>query len=178
MIRILITGEQGVGKSTLTQNLVQKLHLKPSGFKTLPIYEGRQKLGYYLQDLETGEKYLFAHRRFKSDKRLGDFGIREEVFEKFGTQIVAQVMSKEGWIVIDEVGIMESDSRPFVDALKKLWKSPRNQIWVIQKRSPILGMLVNLRVPYHLFDVTVSNRGELANEILKTIRHTANNEEG
>ncbi len=170
-MRILITGERGVGKSTLVEQIFKKLMIKPSGFRTIPLYKNSRKMGYFIQDLQTSEKRLFAHRDFTSRRRFGGFGIHQKAFDEFGTQILERAVSERSWILIDEVGVMEVGSLPFVEALKNLWKSPLNQFWVVQKRSPFPKTLAGLGLPYSIFEVTVSNRVELVRGILKEIRN-------
>jgi len=171
-MRILITGERGVGKTTLADRVFEKLIAKPVGFRTIPLYENYRKVGYFLQDLQTGEKRLFAHRDFTDAERFAEFGLHKRVFEEFGISILTNASLKSGWILLDEIGVMEMGCAPFVEALGNLWRLPRNQFWVVQKRSPFLETLAKMGLPYMRFEVTVFNRVELAHEILKEIRNS------
>ena len=168
-MRILLTGERGVGKSTLARNVFEKLAISPDGFKTFPVYEDKQKAGFYLQDLQTGEKFLFAHRNFKGGEKFSEFGVYDKVFENFSALLLKKASSKGGYILIDEVGVMEMNSAPFLEALIHLWKSPLRQLWVVQKRSPFLKTLTQLHEPFQLFEVTPRNRDFLADEIIALI---------
>jgi len=170
-MRILLTGERGVGKSTLARSLFEKLTLRPAGFRTLPLVENGQKSGYFLQDLQTGQRRLFAHREFEKEKRLGGFGVRESVFNEFGVEILKNLPAQADWILLDEIGIMEQGVFAFLEALIHVWQSSQNQLWVVQKRSPFLQTLAALPQQFLKFEVTPANRAGLLQEILNKIRN-------
>ncbi len=168
-MRILITGGRHVGKSTLVRRLFENLAIQPVGLKTFPFTQNERTVGYFLQNLQTGEKRVFAHVNFKGDIRFGNFGVRSEVFEEFGVAALNELLVPGGWILVDEIGLMEMHCTEFIRAALKVWASPRNQLWVVQKRSPILHLLAASDVSFVRFTVTLQNRSELMEELTSFI---------
>ncbi len=169
-MRILLTGERGVGKSTVARRVFETLGLTPVGFQTLPLFENRRKTGYFLRDLATGREQLFAHRVFPDETRFGDFGVKTEVFAHFGVQILNELPPHAPWVLLDEIGVMEQKAPHFLQSLVNLWWSSRNQFWIVQKRSPFLPTLMAQNRPFLRFEVTIGNRNTLVGEIVAQMR--------
>ena len=169
-MRILLTGERGVGKSTLARRIFEILGTQPAGFQTFPVFENGRKMGYLIKDLMTGRERLFAHRAFVDGPRFGNFHVHDAAFTEFGVDILNNLDSAAAWVLLDEVGVMEKNAVAFLLALTNLWQSPRNQFWVVQKRSPFLNTLAALNRPFFRFEITHTNRDALVEKILRVIQ--------
>ncbi len=169
-MRILLTGERGVGKTTVARRVFEALEIKPAGFQTLPVFENHHVAGYYLRELSTGREQLFAHKVFPDETRFGDFGVKSMVFASFGVQILNRLPRDASWVLLDEIGIMEEKAPHFLQSLVNLWWSDRNQFWIVQKRSSFLSTLTTQNRPFLRFEVTPTNRNALVEKIIEKIK--------
>ena len=133
-MRIVVSGSQGSGKSTV----VQKVRLRlPSaaqfGLLTRPVFENGVLKGFYMESF-AGERELFAHDDFDGTRRFGRFGVHLEVFDRLGKEIVSRAAQSE-FVVFDELGIMEMEAIDFVCSVVSLFAAPRHVLAVVQPRA-------------------------------------------
>lgn len=50
-MKIFLTGEKGIGKSTCINEIIKECVLSVSGFQTLPFYEDNTRKGFYMHAL-------------------------------------------------------------------------------------------------------------------------------
>jgi nucleoside-triphosphatase len=80
---ILITGQPGIGKTTLIKKLATELaDLRPVGFYTEEIRENGVRRGFELESL-SGQRGLLSHIDIKSPYRVSKYGVDIKCFEDF-----------------------------------------------------------------------------------------------
>ncbi len=81
--KTLITGNPGVGKTTLVQKIIKQMaSVNMPGFWTSEIRGTESRLGFELQGLNGGRRTL-AHVEINSQHRVGRYGVDKDGFEKF-----------------------------------------------------------------------------------------------
>lgn len=133
-MRIVVSGAQGSGKSTVVQKV--RLRLPPAaqfGLLTRPVFENGALNGFYMESF-AGERKLFAHGDFNGSRRFGRLGVCLEVFDRLGTEIVSRAAQSE-FAVLDELGIMEMEAFDFVRSVVSLFAAPRHVLAVVQQRA-------------------------------------------
>ena len=85
-MKILLTGEPGIGKTTLIKKLLQKLGKKARGFWTEEIRDKntKKRIGFKVINTE-GQETVFASKYFTSKHLVGSYGVnvsRLRLFEK------------------------------------------------------------------------------------------------
>ncbi len=166
---ILITGDVGVGKSTLIRTLLSHLNRPVYGFETVKT-ENTEKNGWRF--------YMFpaltpAERRCLSEENL--IGIRHtqivsrpEVFDTLGVQLIREA-KPDGILLMDELGFLESEAEVFQTAVLETLLGTIPVIAAVKKRENIPFLRAVLSCPQTvLYTVTEENRGTLADEILRT----------
>lgn len=106
----LVTGEKGFGKTRWCMDLVEHartLDLKLCGLISPAIFEGDQKVGIDLLNLNTGERRRLAYRTgdTEGDLRTSDWQMVAETLD-WGNSILASIDSCDLFI-LDEVGPLE-----------------------------------------------------------------------
>ncbi|KAH9576546.1 hypothetical protein CY35_01G167400 [Sphagnum magellanicum] len=124
-INVFVTGQPGVGKTSLVLNAVKKLPKDMiAGFYTLEARNPRtgEKIGLDIESL-SGESAPLSRLRRGCGPKVGKYYFAMEAFERLVLPLLTP--SKDIKLhVIDEVGRMELQSELFKDALMALLASP------------------------------------------------------
>ena len=169
MVKILITGRPGIGKTTVIQKVLERVKPVAGGFFTEEIRERGNRLGFRVRDIHTGKEGILAHVEHRGGPRVGKYGVDVDSFEQIGVAALVEAMRREGCVVIDEIGKMELCSKAFREAVGKLMDSEHPVIATIAAHDdPFLNALRS-RPDVELVEVTASNRDELAGRIIAVI---------
>jgi nucleoside-triphosphatase len=163
-MNILLTGEPGIGKTTLIVRILGVIkHLRTAGFYTREIRQGGIRKGFELIDLG-GRKSLLSHVNIKSPYRIGKYGVDIQGFEEFLEAIEFFDPSMD-LFVIDEIGKMESLSTKFNTLLIRILDYETPVIATIAlKGAGIIGQ-IKRRPDIRLFEMTRDNRDSLVKDI-------------
>jgi len=163
---ILITGQPGIGKTTLIIRLADALkHLSPAGFYTREVCEKNIRKGFDLIGL-TGEKGRLSHVDFKSPYQIGKYWVDVAGFERFLDRIS---LKPAALIFIDEIGKMECLSAKFNKMLRKLFDADVPIIATISLKGIGLISELKTRPDVVLFEMTQSNRDGMVKDILSIV---------
>jgi len=155
-MNIFLTGERGVGKSTIIKKAMKVL---PSfgGFLTRRISGGVK-----LTNLVTKEEKIVA--RIVN----GEWVSCPEVFDKSGSQAIEMGMEKE-FIIMDELGKFEEHARKFQRRVFQAIDCPKPVIGVIRDEyNPFLDRIRKLK-SVKIIRVDVKNRDRLVESILESM---------
>ncbi len=123
--KILIRGVPGSGKTTLVTRVVENLSrrgFKAAGFITEEIREGGSRRGFKVRDLR-GEEAVLAHVELEEGPRVGKYRVDVGAFECVALRALHRGREEADFLVIDEIGKMETFSAPFRDAVRELMRS-------------------------------------------------------
>ncbi|MDZ7337534.1 MAG: nucleoside-triphosphatase [candidate division KSB1 bacterium] len=130
---LLLTGEKGVGKSTLLREVINKLRCEVAGFVTEPVLDHDHRVGYRMIDLCTGKEATIAQRvPHSTAARGGPFVVNHQAFEVFGAALVREASRRADLIVMDEIGCMEQGAPLFQEAVRACLASGKPVICVVQ----------------------------------------------
>ena len=133
-MKIIITGKINSGKSTVLNKALEKLKsFDISGYFTFPVLENNERAGFYIESFN-GKKEIFAHINFHIDYRFKQYGVKLKVFEDLCVPILKDSLRSD-ILVIDELGIMETESEKFIRKLVLAVKKHHRLIFVIQERA-------------------------------------------
>lgn len=124
--KFIITGRPGSGKSTCVMILVKGLRergLRVGGIRTPELREGGVRKGFFVEDLFTGERELFASTEFRSGPSVSKYVVDLGKFESIALPALTRASEECDVVVIDEIGKMELFSRKFVELVRELWGS-------------------------------------------------------
>ena len=171
-MKIVLTGEPGIGKTTLIKKLVGALKDKVIGFWTEEVRDAKTKkrIGFKILTTE-GKGLLFSSKTFTSKHLVGSYGVNVQRFESLALPILERAIREDKIVVIDEVGKMELFSKPFKELVARLIRDPRKNMVItipIRDVDPLVAEIRRLRDGV-LLEVTKENRNDLLGDILELL---------
>jgi len=166
-LRIAVTGNPGVGKSTLVQRAVQGYRGKVGGVLARDKRFKDRRIGFELLDLGSGAVGTLADEK-GSGPQLGKYRVNPDDLDRVGAKAVEDALQAD-LIVVDEVGPMELTSRRFASAVEKALASDRPMLVVLHQWSQHI-LARKIRNSFRVVTVTVENRDHLTKEISEEIR--------
>jgi nucleoside-triphosphatase len=161
----LITGEPGVGKTTLIRKVAEKLaDRSPIGFYTREIREQGRRVGFELLSLD-GARRILSHVRTVSPHRVGKYGVDTDGFECFLASLDFD-MQPSAPVIIDEIGKMECFSDRFRTLVWSLLDADRTVIATVARKGGGFISRVRYRQDVELIEVTRTNRNDLDSDII------------
>lgn len=168
-MKIIITGQIGIGKTNFLNALVAQLNLdddKIYGFIT-------EKHLYNEQIVDVGSVNIFPpyHQHILSDNNrvaelIGNnkWVCYQEVFETIGVNLLSNI-PKGSLVVMDEIGFLESKAPNFSQKIREIIDGDYNIIAVIKPQStPLLDYIRNKK-DILLYNITPENRSLLRSQI-------------
>jgi len=165
---ILITGQPGIGKTTLIKKLATELaDLRPVGFYTEEIRENGVRRGFELVSL-SGQRGLLSHIDIKSPYRVSKYGVDIKCFEDF-LNFIPFFDRETEIVIIDEIGKMECFSKKFKTLVENILDSEKIFISTIALKSGGFIAEVKKRNNIKLLEMSLANRNSLLSEMLQEL---------
>jgi nucleoside-triphosphatase len=163
---ILITGEPGVGKTTILLKLFKMFKNHKVGGIIAKEIRSNGRIGFEFIDLSSNKRALLASIHGNGPK-IGKYYVNLEGC-KFAANILRNA-SNYDIILVDELGPMEFKSKEFREAAKMLLDVNKIRIVVIHKRlkDPIIDEYK--RRANAIITVTRDNRDNIPDYILKMV---------
>ncbi|MGB9561610.1 MAG: nucleoside-triphosphatase [bacterium] len=160
-MKIFITGEIGVGKSTVANMIVELLGKSIAGFATV-----RVENGFDIVDLKDSVRAPIARKNEK-----GEFTVFLDGFEKLGVEALEKAANEDDCVVLmDEIGRFEIKAGNFTRKVIELILSNKPVVAVIKyEENPFLELVRRISA-FHLFKVTRENRDRLPYDIVEFVR--------
>lgn len=161
-MKIFLTGEPGVGKSTLLSAVVDQVNNK-QGILTKETRLNGVRTGFSVI-AATGEKITLASAESISDARVSRYGVDVKGFEDFISNLPEPEPNK--LLYIDEVGQMQLFSKKFEVFVKKYLDQPNPFIGTISSvYDDDLTDEIRMREDVQIIQVTLENRDRLEDDI-------------
>ncbi len=162
---VLLSGQPGVGKTTLIQKVIAMMPGRWGGFYTQEIRGATVRLGFEIVTLD-GQRTLLAHTEKPGPPRVGKYGVYVENVNNVAVPALYRAISEADYIVIDEIGKMELLSEAFRKAVLQAVQSPKTVLGtIIWQKHPWADTLKSLP-EVSVLTVTLANRGHLLDQIL------------
>jgi len=164
-MNIFITGNPRCGKSTLIQKILDEIpDEKVSGFITPEIRVKGLRQGFKIIDLASGKEEILASLNIKrgpgvSRYRVNVAGI-DSIIDKF-----LESFENSGYVIIDEIGMMEFYSKKFRETIRMVLDSDRKVVATLSKR--FVKEYKNRGQTYYL---TRENFDEVYHQVLSQIK--------
>jgi nucleoside-triphosphatase THEP1 len=163
---IVITGDKGVGKSTLCRKVIQKIQSRGLTCGGIITFKAPDS-GINIEDIKTGKlETLASVRKIYSGPRSGIYYFNPEGL-RFGQEAIEQGASAD-ILFVDELGHLEVRGEGFASALPLL--NGRKQPTVVVIREELLpSLLPRFVVQPIVVHTTIANRDELPSSILERL---------
>jgi nucleoside-triphosphatase len=162
-LKIGVTGEKGIGKSTALRKVLEKFSQKPLGFVTKPIKERDAFRGFEIVDLFDGASHPIAY----FDEKNSIHPILEG-FETVGVSALSHALKYGDVILMDELGFLENDAMNFKNMVFKVLESDKLVFCVIKaERNDFLETVSNKMD--RIFTIDRENRDKIPDSIWRFI---------
>ena len=162
---IFVTGSIKIGKTTVVNKVLERLgQIKTGGFKTVPIFENGIRKGFALESFD-GKKKLFAHVDLQSSLKFDIYKYDVSVFENFGTMVLERSLKNSELIVLDEMGVMEKQTKKFIKLILQCLNAPQPVLGAFQKRALWFLDILKERQDTKIFFIDEENRDTIHEEI-------------
>jgi len=172
-LKVGVTGNPGVGKTTLVLRVVEGVPLKCGGMVTLEIRKVGRRVGFSVRDILTGKEGVLAHLHLTQGPRMGRYRINLKDLDEVGAAAIERALEEADLVVVDEVGPMELHSPRFIRAVERALEADKHLLVTVHRRSNHhLAYLVRHRVDRYI-RLTVSNRERMIQEVIDLFSHVA-----
>ena len=174
-LRVLLEGPPKIGKTTVASRLVRPLEehgIPVGGFLTHEQRRHGRRVGFVVHDL-AGPEAVLAHEDFRTDARVGRFGVDVPAFERVALPALRQAQESGGVVVIDELGRMELASTAFVAAMHDVLGGPLAVVATVHVRSHPVTDALKERADARRLIVTEANRDALPHRLFEQLMHSA-----
>ncbi|CAH1373775.1 unnamed protein product [Tenebrio molitor] len=173
MKNIILQGLPGIGKTTLTKKIANKLKdmaVEVTGFYTEELRDkNNYRLGFDVVTLDN-HRGILARKSVESESKykVGSYNVHLEEFEKIALPIFDNVKSI---VIIDEIGKMELFSKEFERKVQNVIDDLNITVVAtvpLKGGGPLIQKLKNNN-SHHLITVNAQNRDKLLEEIMSII---------
>jgi nucleoside-triphosphatase len=158
---ILITGNPGVGKTTLIQNIISRLNVSAGGFYTSEVRdENGKRWGFKIISLD-GREEVLASVDVISSRRVSKYGVDVGAVDRVGVTAIRDALKNKDIVVIDEIGRMELTSKQFRDIVEEALDSPKPVLGTIALKETNTAKKIKERQDTRLIRLTRANFDEI-----------------
>jgi nucleoside-triphosphatase len=165
---ILLTGNPGIGKTTIIKRIIAEL--SPTligGFWSTEIRRGSKRIGFAIKTV-TGEEGILAHKEKGHGPRFGSYVVNVKDIEEIAIPSMINARKLGKVILIDEIARMELCSPRFASEVVMCLDTKR-VLGTIQNRQDDFLNSVKSRIDTQVYTVTTRNRDELPSMILSLV---------
>lgn len=170
-VRVFLTGEPGVGKTTIILKVVQELQsrgIMVGGMTSGEIRMGGSRVGFQVEDISTREVGELAKlgQTFPGAPRVGRYGVNLADVERVGVAAIRRALKVANVVIVDEIGPMELKSPQFVHAMEDALASTKNLLGTLHRRTihPLTNA-IRTNSDYQVIEVTVANRDRIEPQV-------------
>jgi nucleoside-triphosphatase len=165
---ILVTGPPRSGKSTLIENVVQRISRPATGFFTQELREKGRRVGFTITTLQ-GKTGVLAHQRIRSAFRVGNYGVNLEDLDQIAVPSMLPSTPNQ-IVVVDEIGKMECFSRLFKETLIQALSSDNLVIGSVALKGDRFIQSIKTRDDVSLVSISENTRDLALKRFLKKIQ--------
>jgi nucleoside-triphosphatase len=173
---LLLTGNPGVGKTTVLLKAVEALRAKGysvGGMISREVRSCGTRVGFEILDLSGEKRGWLAHVNQKTGPQVGKYRVNLEDLDSVGVEAVLRAVRECEVVAIDEVGPMELFSDKFREAVKRAVESEKIVVGVVhwKARDKLIEDLKK-REDAEVMVVTYENRDGLHQAIIEKAKES------
>lgn len=165
-MNVLITGNPGVGKTTIVQRSIALLaNFESAGFYTVEVRESGSRVGFDIVTLD-GKRGILARVSSGAVPRVGRYTVDVRAFESLA---LPSLWEGAGLYVVDEIGRMECFSVKFVERIHELLNDRSRLLATVAAKAGGFPAEMRGRNDVVVLQATVDNRDLLPQQIVRLL---------
>lgn len=168
---LLLTGNPGVGKTSVLLRIVESLRTRGynvGGTVSLEVRVDGERVGFEILDLKTNRRGWLAHVVHQQGPEVGKYKVNIGDLESIGVAAINDAVRGFEVVVVDEIGPMEFHSAKFKQAVREAVQSPKLMVCVVHwKAADSLLAEIGGRPDAEVYVVTRENRESLPAQVAK-----------
>lgn len=159
---LLVTGEPGIGKTTVCHRVIDSFDGMCRGIVTNEIRTENGRVGFEVQQLN-GRTFTLSHVSFDGPT-VGRYGVDTGVMDRVTDHLLSCINdAKTDLLVIDEIGKMELLNDSFKRSIKQILQSTTQTLATVPTSGP--PPIPEIKQSYPIVEVTTGNRNQLHTQI-------------
>ena len=174
-LRIFLTGQPGIGKTTIIRLIARELERrgkKVGGMISSEIRDTRGRVGFQLEDISTHKIGILAHSQEKprDAPTVGKYHVNLFDIKNIGATAIRNAVDIADVIIIDEIGPMELKSNEFVIVVESALASKKSLIGTIHQHCahPLVSS-IKCNSTCRLIEVSSHNREKIPSEVVGAV---------
>ena len=174
-LRIFLTGQPGIGKTTAIRLIVHELEKrgkKVGGMISSEIRGTGGRVGFQLEDISTHKIGILAHSQERpyGAPIVGKYFVNLSDIEVIGATAIRNAVNVADVIIIDEIGPMELKSKQFITAVELAIASKKNLIGTVHRQCahPLVSSIKS-NTNCRLIEVNLHNRDKIPSEVVGVV---------
>lgn len=166
MKNIFITGERGIGKSTLINKVIKNVDSSIGGFIQEKIFTDKTTCFNVISLYNLKDSYTIGIYDNEKELLLSDVN----VFNVISKDILLKSLENRELIILDELGFMEENSMLFKDSIIKILNSGTPVLGVLKECDGNFVQQIKMREDVHVIKINENNRNSMEDKILHMLK--------
>ncbi|MFB6357265.1 MAG: nucleoside-triphosphatase [bacterium] len=166
-MNVLLTGEPGIGKTTVCRMVLDYTETNVEGFVTEELRDNGERVGFLVQ-FQNGSSKVLSHVEY-DDPSVGKYGVDRKTMDWVVEQLYQILERQPEGLVIDEIGKMELIHDDFPKVVSEALKSPVDTLATVPTSGPDFVEEIKTREDSSLFELTEENRDEVPETVVRKL---------
>lgn len=166
MNNIFITGERGIGKSTLLNKVIKNVDCSIGGFIQEKIFNNKRTVFNVNSLYNLKDSYTIGI--YDKEKEVLDSDMR--VFNTISEEILLKSLDNSELIILDELGFMEEKAPLFKDTVFKILNSDTTVLGVLKECDTNFIKQIKMRKDVQVIRINENNRDSIEDKILHMLK--------
>lgn len=166
MKNIFITGERGIGKSTLLNKVVKNMNCSIGGFIQEKVFTDKTTSFNVVSLYNLEDSYTIGIYDKEKEVLHSDLSI----FNVISEEILLKSLGNRKLIILDELGFMEENAKLFKETIIKVLNSDTPVLGVLKECDGNFIQQIKMREDVQVIRINENNRNSMADEILHMLK--------
>lgn len=166
MKNIFITGERGIGKSTLLEKIIKNVDCSIGGFIQEKIFTDKTTCFNVVSLYNLKDSYTIGIYHREKDVLYSDMN----VFNIISKNILLKSLGDRKLIILDELGFMEENSPLFKDTIIKILNCDIPVLGVLKECDTNFIQQIKMREDVNVIRINENNRNSMEDKILHMLK--------
>ena len=167
MKNIFITGEKGIGKSSLLEKIVKNIDCSIGGFIQEKIFTEETTSFNVISLYDSKNSYIIGFYDRKKSVLHSDMS----VFNDISREVLLKSLCNRDLIILDELGFIEENAELFKDTIFKILNSDKPVLGVLKECNGNFIQKIKMREDVQVIRINENNRNFIEAEILQILQN-------